>query len=67
MSEYIKEMQQADASITYTDTILREKNYDHIPATVLEENLQSYTDWYRSYCHISKLSRSCIHLQFLLS
>ncbi len=45
-------MQQGDVSITYADTTLLEKDYDYSPATDLEEGIQSFTDWYRSYYHI---------------
>ena len=42
-------MQKGDVDLTYADTSLLKKDYDYKPSTSLEEGLENFVKWYKTY------------------
>lgn len=45
----LDKMQKGDVDLTYADTSLLKKDYDYKPSTSLEEGLENFVKWYKTY------------------
>jgi len=47
--EELDKRQKGDVDLTYADTSLLKKDYDYKPSTSLEEGLENFVKWYKTY------------------